>query len=103
MSFFAEAAADAAEILAEIGRPVTFRDVPALAIIGGQEMSLDLGTGGFSESGQLACKLLAASFQRTPPQDGERITHAGKTYRITSIMRREPSPWYELKCAPLTQ
>lgn len=101
MSLHEEFAADAPGILAEIGRPVTFRSVEWLALIGDASLSLDLQTGGFAQAGQITVKLQRSSLASSPPQDGERLTHNGTSYRIDSVTTRNPAIWFELRCSPL--
>lgn len=103
MPFFEDAATDAAEILAEVGRPVTFRAATVSAMIPDQQAGLDLQTGGFSTDGSLVVRFLAADYLAQPPADGEKVTHDGKEYRISSISRKTPSAWFECRCQPVTQ
>lgn len=102
MSFFDTTAADAALIVAEVGRTVTFRSADVKAMVSPQGVALDLAAGGFSETGAIRVKFLRAAYSSQPPADGERIVFAGKTYRIDSVTPSQLSPWFEVNASTLT-
>lgn len=100
MPLFDEFAADAAAILEEAGRELSFRGVSARAMVGDQALGFDLERGGMVATGAMTIKLLYSEYSDAPPLDGERITYAGTDYRINSITYRQPSAWYVLACEP---
>lgn len=100
MGLYEEAAADAAQILAEAGRTIRFRNTDVLAMVGEQNLGYDLERGGMVPTGQLTIKLLHASYASALPTDGEHLEYAGVKYRVSSVTRRPPTAWVQLACEP---
>ncbi len=91
MSLFTEAAADAAEILAEIGRSANFRGLFIQVMLAENQIGASLLDGGFVPDGSFSIKFLASNYSAHPPLVGERIAVSGKQFRIRTVSHRPPS------------
>lgn len=100
-----EWAADAAEILAEIPKAVTVKNVP-----GGSPVSLnclmsqpavmqDLETGGFLNQTSYDIKFLRTDAVANPGliAYGNLVNYQGEDYRIMTVTDRPPSAWIIVK------
>lgn len=101
MSLFDEIAADAPLLLAELGRPATFRGAPVAILTGDAQVAMDLNTGGFVPTGSKTFKFLYTSFSAAPPKDGEVITCQGVAWRLKGIGRNPNSSWYIAHAEPV--
>ena len=100
MSIEDEMAADAAEILAEIGEPVTWngRTYPALAT--DPTAGEDLNLGGFTGTGDFTVKIMRAALGTARPKLGEIIGFEGNRYRITRTTDHLRFPMVVLVVSP---
>lgn len=100
MSIKDEMAADAAEIVAEIGEPVTWngRTYPALVTdaIAGEDLNL----GGFTGTGDFTVKIMRAALGTARPKLGEIIGFEGNRYRITRTTDHPRFPMVVLVVSP---
>lgn len=102
MSIFEELKGDTAELINEIGRPVVFRGRSWKAIVGDAMQVQNLEAGGFVTAGAITVKFRSSDFSTSAaPTDGEKLTYAGTTYRITAVSKRIPASWYDLTCDPI--
>lgn len=102
MSLFNTIAADAAVILAEAGRELSFRGQTVKAMIGEQTLGFNLENGGMVADGTLSVKLLAASYSgANAPKDGEYFTYNGRRYQIVTVSYRPPSAWHICTATPV--
>jgi len=99
-----EMAADAAEILNEIGKSVTVRygsgtPVPFKAMISPPMIQEDMVTGGFLDTASFDVKLLRADCATHPGVAifGSIVNYNGKDFRIVAINDRPPSAWIIFK------
>jgi hypothetical protein len=96
---------DAAEILTEIGKDVTVKNVPggtpvALKCLMTQPAVMqDLETGGFLNQTSFDVKFLRSQAQANPGliAFGNVIAFQGEEYRIMTVTNRPPSAWIIVK------
>lgn len=101
-------AADAALILAEIGRPVHFRGEQVSAILGDPAFSEALAAGGFSQVGsRISIKVLRTPYEAQLPATGELVGYpldsAGNPARhwvVESVETRPLSAWVRMDLKP---
>lgn len=101
MGIFDDFAADALEILNEVGKDVTIKATPtstpvALKAMLTQPMVLqDLETGGFLNQTTFEVKIRRSDHDANPGlfAYGNIVTYAGEEYRIVAIANRPPSAW----------
>ena len=111
MSIQSEWAADAAEILAEIPKAVTVKNVPAgspialNALMGPPMVMQDLETGGFVDSAAFDMKFKRTDANANPGliAKGNIIEFNTTKYRIMAINDRPPSAWVICKVQTLVQ
>ena len=82
MSLKDERAADAAELLAEIGEPVVWNGQTYNAIITAVDLSDVLQVGGFGENYDFTVKIAKADLGDARPHLNDPIEFDGTTYRI---------------------
>jgi len=100
MSIQDEMAADAAEILAEIGESVTWNGQTYPALVSDPTIGEDLGLGGFSETGDFTVKIMRLAFGTARPKLGEIIGFENARYRITRITDHPRYPMVVLVVSP---
>lgn len=104
MSIFEEFQADAAEIVSEIGRTVTFRSNPISAIVSEPQAGEMLLAGGFKDSTSYTVKLVRSTVLAAPfsglPETGEAMTIEGKEYTINAVSTRTGSAWVRVDVEP---
>ena len=66
------------------GTEVSFRGETIKVIIATIAIGLDLETGGLRQGGEFTCRILSSAIT-TPPQRGETLIHAGRSYRIAEV------------------
>jgi hypothetical protein len=88
-----EKAADLAQILDEVGEPVTWNGRTYRAIITAIESSETLQIGGFGEEYDFTVKLAKEALGKSRPKVNEAIQFDGKAYRIARVSE---SPSYPL-------
>lgn len=101
MGIFDEFAADALEILNEVGKDVTIKNVPsgspvAFKVMLTQPMVMqDLETGGFLNQTTFEVKVRRVDHAANPGvvAYGNIVTYNGEEYRIVAITDRPPSAW----------
>lgn len=77
-----EVAADAAEIIAEIGEVVTWKGTDYPALVSDPTMGEDLNLGGFVSSGDFTIKIMRSSLGSAVPQLGDILEYEGGKYRV---------------------
>ncbi len=92
MSIKHEKAADLAQILDEVGEPVTWDGRTYRAIITAVESSETLQIGGFGEEYDFTVKIAKAELGRVRPKVNEAIQFDGKTYRIARVSESPSYP-----------
>jgi hypothetical protein len=97
MSLFDEMAADAPELLAEVGRDVIIDGITTKAVVGAPVESEVLADGGFIVQVTIEVKLLRAGLVSVP-EKGSKLTFNGVVVRIKSISDHPPYPWVVLTC-----
>lgn len=97
MSLFDEMAADAPELLSEVGRDIILNGVTMKAIVGAPVESEVLSDGGFIVQVNIEVKLLRAGLVSLP-EKGQKLTFNGVVVRIKSISDHPPYPWVVLTC-----
>ncbi len=100
MSLKDEMAADAAEILAEIGEPVTWNGKTFPALVSDPAIGEDLGLGGFSGTGDFTIKIMRSALGEARPKLGEIIGFENAKYRITRITDHLRYPMVVLVVSP---
>jgi hypothetical protein len=76
-------AADAAEIVGDIGSKVTWKGAEYDALVAEPTVTLDLEEGGIASSGDFEIRIPRAQFGNgDTPQEGQVITFEGKRYAI---------------------
>ena len=100
MSIKDEMAADAVEILAEIGEPVTWNGITFSALLSDPGLSEDLGLGGFSGTGDFTIKILRSALGDARPKLGDIIGFEGARYRITRTTDHPRYPMVVLVVSP---
>ena len=85
-------AADAAQIFAEFGKQVLWRDHAYPALISEPAFSQEFETGGFADTGDFTVKLLRATLLHGVPKLGDRIACNGEEYRVVRVTDRPPHP-----------
>jgi len=100
MSIQDEMAADAAEILAEIGEPVTWNGRTYPALVSDPAIGEDLGIGGFTGTGDFTVKIMRSALGDARPKLGEIIGFEGARYRITRITDHPRYPMVVLVVSP---
>ena len=111
MSIQSEWAADAADILTEIAKAVTVKNVPAgspvslNALMTPPMVMQDLETGGFVDSANFDVKFLRSDAVANPGliAKGNIIEFNAIKYRIMAINDRPPSAWIICKVQTLVQ
>lgn len=101
-------AADAALILAEIGRPVRFRGEVVSAILGDPAFSESLVAGGFSQVGsRISVKVLRGPYEASLPATGELVgypldssNNPTRHWIVESVETRPLSAWVRLDLKP---
>lgn len=93
-------AADAAEILAEIGEPVTWKGRTFSALVTDPTVGEDLGLGGFSGTGDFTIKIMRSAFGFERPRLGEIMGFEGNRYRITRTTDHPRYPMVVLVVSP---
>jgi len=96
-----EWALDASEILSEIPKPVTVKNVPAgspvalNALMSQPAVMQDLETGGFMNHTSFDIKFLRADAAAHPGlvAYGNVVAYEGQEYRIMTVTDRPPSAW----------
>jgi hypothetical protein len=91
-----EMAADAAEILAEIGEPVTWDGRPFNAIISPVGLSDSLQIGGFDQEYDFTVKIPKASLGGARPKPRDAVEFDGTTYRVAKVSESPSSPFVVL-------
>ncbi len=100
MSIKDEMAADAAEILTEIGEPVTWNGRAYPALVTDPTAGEDLNLGGFAGTGDFTVKIMRAALGTTRPKLGEIIGFEGNRYRITRTTDHPRFPMVVLVVSP---
>lgn len=100
MSIKEEMAADAAEILAEIGEPVTWNGKTFSALVSDPAIGEDLGLGGFSGTGDFTIKIMRSALGEARPKLGEIFGFENAQYRITRITDHPRYPMVVLVVSP---
>ena len=81
-------AADMAEAFADhrssFGVPISFGSTAIVAIVAESEFGRELAAGGFSETGDLNCKLLLSDLTSNPAI-GALVTYNARTFRVSSF------------------
>lgn len=90
-----ELAADMAEVLGEIGVPITWNGNTYQAIVADPSVQLDLQTGGFLPQSEFAIKLLR-SLLPTLPAVGQVLQMQGRNYVINGLTDKPTSPMLAL-------
>jgi hypothetical protein len=107
----AEWATDALEILGEIPKAVTVKNVPGgtpvplNALMSQPAIMQDLETGGFTSSTSFDVKFLRSGLVDHPGlvAHGNIITYNGEQFRIMTVTDRPPSAWVICKVQTLVQ
>lgn len=87
-----------AQQIAEFGRDVVFRGNPLKAIIGQNSLSENFEKGGLVYSSAFSIRFFAPLgewLSNNPPKQGEKIQFADRSYTITAVTIRKPSPWID--------
>lgn len=100
MSIKDEMAADAAEILAEIGEPVTWKGRTYPALVTDPTASEDLNLGGFAGTGDFTVKIMRSALGSERPKLGEIIVFEDARYRITRTTDHPRYPMVVLVVSP---
>lgn len=100
MSIKDEMAADAAEILAEIGEPVTWKGRTYPALVTDPAVGEDLGLGGFAGTGDFTVKIMRSALGSERPKLGEIIVFEDARYRITRTTDHPRYPMVVLVVSP---
>lgn len=83
-----ETATDLAEAFREhrdaFGVSIIFGETEITAIVAEAEFGRELATGGYAETGDLACKLLLADLPAAPA-NGDPGTYNGRTFKVNSV------------------
>jgi hypothetical protein len=95
-----EMAADAAEIIAEIGEPVNWKGRTYSALVSDPAIGEDLGLGGFSGTGDFTIKIMRSALGDARPKLGEIIGFETAQYRITRITDHPRYPMVVLVVSP---
>lgn len=111
MSIQSEWAADAAEIMAEIPKPVTVKNVPAgspvalNALMTPPMLMQDIETGGFVDSANFDFKFKRTDYDANPGliAKGNIIDYNDTKYRIVALNNRTGSAWVICKVQTLVQ
>lgn len=99
MSLFDIFAADAAYILNDIGRDISYRGVTVKAVCSDPSSVDMLSVGGFSSAGDAqSFKLLRSAYANALPAEGELLTFNSITWVISSVETRPQSPWVKIDC-----
>ena len=84
--------------IAEFGRDVVFRGNPLKAIIGSNSLTEGFRDGGVVYSSAFNIRFfspLGELLSNNPPKQGEKIQFAERSYTITAVTVRKPSPWID--------
>ena len=100
MSLKDEMAADAAEILAQIGEPVTWNGKTYPALVSDPAIGEDLNLGGFTGTGDFTVKIMRAVLGAARPKIGEIIGFENARFRITRITDHPRYPMVVLVVSP---
>lgn len=100
MSIHDEIAADAAEILSEIGESVSWNGRTFSALVSDPTIGEDLGLGGFSGTGDFTVKIMRSALGTARPKLGEIIGFENARYRITRITDHPRYPMVVLVVSP---
>ena len=92
MSFKQEAAKDFAEIISDIGEPITWNGREFKAIITAISEIESLAIGGFAEEYDFTVKIPSSYFYDSLPQTNDRVTMDGISYRIVKVMKSKKYP-----------
>jgi len=95
-----EMAADAVEILVEIGEPVTWNGKTFPALVSDPGLSEDLGLGGFTGTGDFTIKIMRSVLGNARPKLGEIIGWERARYRITRTTDHPRYPMVVLVVSP---
>jgi len=96
MSLKDERAADAAELLAQIGEPVVWNEHTYNAIITALDLSDVLQVGGFGENYDFTVKIAKADLGDARPKLNDPIEFDGITYRIAKTTESPSYPMVTL-------
>ncbi len=69
------------------GVPINIKGTTITAIVAEAEFGRELASGGYAETGDLACKLLLADLT-TPPAIGDAATFNGRSFRVSSLAKQ---------------
>jgi hypothetical protein len=104
MSIFDEFAADASEIVSEIGRTVTFRGNPVSAIVSEPQVGESLMAGGFKDSTSYSVKFVRSTLLAAPfsglPETGEVVIIEGREFTINAVSSRAFAAWVRVDVEP---
>ena len=100
MSIKDEMAADAVEILAQIGEPVMWNGLTFSALVSDPSLSEDLGLGGFSGAGDFTIKILRPALGDARPKLGGIVGFEGARYRVTRTTDHPRYPMIVLVVSP---
>jgi hypothetical protein len=92
VSVYNEIAADAAQVFAEFGKEIQWKDRAYPALISEPAFSQEFETGGFADAGDFTIKLLRATLLHGIPRLGDRIAFNGEDYRVVRVTDRPPHP-----------
>lgn len=95
-----EMAADAGEILSEVGEAVIWRDQTFPALVSDPAIGEDLNLGGFDSTGDFTVKILRSSLGTARPKLGDILSFEGARYRITRITDHQRYPMVVLVVSP---
>lgn len=101
MGIFDDFAADALEILNEVGKDITIKATPSSTPVAFKAMLTqpmvlqDLETGGFLNQTTFEVKIRRVDFNANPGvfAYGNIVTYNGENYRLVAIANRPPSAW----------
>jgi hypothetical protein len=101
MSLKHEKAADLAQLLDEVGEPVTWNGQAYKALVSDPAIGEHLELGGFTGTGEFTVKIPRTSFDKRLPKLGELIEFEGDRFRIERITNHPQYPMLVIVAGPL--
>jgi hypothetical protein len=101
MKLRSEKAADLAQMLNEVGEPVTWNGRTYKALVSDPAIGEHLDIGGFTGTGDFTIKISRTVFDARLPKLGEIIEFEGERFRIVRITNHPQYPLIVLVVGPL--
>ena len=95
-----ELASDCLEILGEIGHTMAWKGSNYDCIVGDPSIDTSLDPGGFMPQGTILVKMRRAAVAGSGPSINDRVTLNGETYKVSSNVNKENSPFIIIQIEP---